>query len=343
MIRGFILRHDGAFYGLLALFIATEGVVLLNYRQYWWIPLLMVPVLIIIMMAWRHYKVIVKVIMTMVIMFIIASFMMVFSSSYSSSTIKGLTVPLSMITGTSIFLLISYYIDTNVSRWTSAQMSICASLITTYMMMPLGLMGMSITAGLTVIIIGVILMFTMNAWNRRAKGMPVRLRSLRDSDTIRIKKALGSDWMIREEKSYRYPFYVLMRKGDDRMLALIPLDFDYSIKESNRRGLLYKRRRIGEYLYKVISYVRRRTDNNIIPIIIDHEGRSDAKDIIGIRIKDSNEACVYTKIIDISKPFSFITSDINNAIQDFDYPSASPRSIRKFKAIMNDGKEPDNA
>ena len=327
----YLRRNSDRLYIILALFIFAEGVVLLEYTRYWWIPLLSLPVCAICILLWKNHKVVIKFIISMVFILIASAFSMLSATSFSNSSSSGLLAPAGIITGSLLFILCSYFYDTNASRWTALQISVILAFIASYSMLVFGSMAMMITSIITMLIVGSLWMLLSNAWNRRSSGMPVRPRSIPSYMTSKLSNALGKDWIV-ETSDSKYPFHVARKNDDDRLFVFIPLEFSTHIYMHRRKGLVYRNRRIGEYLYKVLAYARHRTHENAVILIEDWSGTSESYEDIAIPISDSQSAHEYTRIIDMSQSPQTIRNDIQDIMMTFDYKGISDK---KSSYIMN--------
>jgi hypothetical protein len=142
---------------------------------------------------------------------------------------------------------------------------------------------------------------------------------------------LGKDWNV-ETSDSKYPFHIARKNDDDRLFVFIPLDFATHIYVHRRRGLVYRNRRIGEYLYKVLAYARHRTHEDAVILIEDWTGTSESYEYIAIPIRDSQSAHEYTRIIDMSQSSKAIRNDIQDIMMTFDYKGISDK---KSSSIMN--------
>ena len=320
----YIKRNEDRFYIILAVLIFTEGVVLLEYRVYWWIPLIAVPALGAVLLIWKNHRVIIKVLISIIVVIIASAFSMLSATSFSNSASSGIAAPLGIISGAFLFILCSYCFDTNASRWTALQVATIAAFIVSYSFIVLGSVAMMVSSIITMMVVGSLWMLLANAWNRRSSGMPVRPRNIQGYMTEKMREALGNGWNVAVSDT-KYPFHVAVKDDDDRLFVFVPLDFAHRLYVHRKRGIVYRNRKVGEYFYKVLSYARHKTDENAVILIEDWTGTSESYETMAIPVKDSESSHEYTRIIDMSQNNSDIRNDIQDIMDTFDYKGISEK------------------
>lgn len=337
-LRLFIKKNSEMLSILLALFILTEGIAVVKFTQYWWIPVIVIGGLTILTFLWKNSKATLKAIIAIIIMAVVISFQMLFGTSYSMSSVQAIIIPAFTMSAFFIFICISYMIDTNVSRWSAVISGLILGFIFSYAFITLGLFMSALMSAVGIILGGIIWMFTNNMVARRTGSMPARPKMLQSNQTSLLKESLRNDYDVIEYTKCKYPFYILLDKNkpddDTNVIIMQPLEFKTAIIESSKRGLVYHHRKIGEYFYKVATYSRSRTDSNAIILFGDWSGTLKKYGIIGIDMVDSNN--VYSiGLINMSQGRKRIRKDITDMISRFSYPHARKGNIKRIKKLLN--------
>lgn len=329
--RILIKKNAGILSILASLLILTEGIAIFRYPSWWWLPITVVGVLSAIVLIWHNARIVIKVGMSFAILLVISAFQMLIASSFVVDATQGLVLPSITILASIVFLIVASLFRTNVSKWTALQVSLIVAFMLSYAALPAGLIAAGIVSFISLIGTGCLWMSLRNMWARRKGSMPERPTTLLDYQKTKILDSIkGTKWRLAEYSKSKYPFYVLYRETDGKMIVLQSLDFRHSINESQKRGLTYRYRKIEEYFIKVMLYCQYRTDPNAIVLFMDWTGALKLHDIIRLNEIDSNSA-YYVGLLDMSKTRRNISKDIEDMSRRFSYPRAKQGSVKRFE------------
>lgn len=338
-IKIFLKKNAEMLYILLALFIFTEGIAITKLTKWWWVPIIGAIIMLTIMVAWKSSKVMLKALFSIIVLAFVIAFQMLFATAYTMTPTVAVLIPAVELSSYFIFISISYMIDTNVSRWGAAGMGAISGFIASYGFLSGGVIPSCLGAAFGTILGGIVWMYARNMWQRRSANMPLPPRVLDSSKTNHLKEALKDDYDVITYEKGKYPFWILLPKENekDKIAVIQPLDFKTHIVDSAKRGLTYRHRRIGEYLYKMASYDRSKTDSNAVIMFADCTGTLKIHDIIGIELADSNDQ-YHVALVDLSNNSRTVRNDIIETMNRFIYPTASEKTITSLRAAGSEHK-----
>lgn len=288
---------------IIAVFIVIEGSVAWFYPAQWWKPMLAMLSVSALVLLWRNLKAMLKCVLSLAMAFVMAALAVQSGYAYDGIDTSALW-GLSILTGWAVAVLVSYFIQPMMSRWTMSLIATVFGFSASYMFMPLGKIAIMASAIGGSIIAGGLLLVAEAVRRRTGVIRPARDWNIKAYN--RMDKTMRTLWpMMRKPVGVKLlgTWSTTVWYGEDcPTIIMIPLSLTESFRDSKRFGITYRHRSIQSMaVWMVLRMSRMVGSPSPIVVFVDQNGVNEASDgsaeVMGFRLNDSMEY-VYAGIID---------------------------------------------